>query len=106
MKRNLLGLFAVVLAIAVSSFTVKKATNVYFVHITALGNQQDRDSYTETLTAQTFEFGGTVLDWFRITDADGNVSNAEFDAAFDALDTDNDNTLNDQAEISNVLDKK
>jgi hypothetical protein len=97
MKRNLLGLLAVVLAVAVSSFTVKKTTNVYFVYNS--GTQTDRTHYTEQSSASAVD-GSDVLAWFRIADDNGTVSNDEFNDAFESLDTVNDSsdTLNDDIE--------
>jgi|ERR1044072_1634561 uncharacterized protein YxeA len=98
MKRNLLGLLAVVLAVSVSSFTVKKAQNVYFIYTS--GAQDNRSNYTETQTSQSTVAGTDILAWIRILDDNGTVTSTEFGNLFEALDVTNDssNTLNDDDE--------
>ena len=98
MKRNLLGLLAVVLAVGVSSFTVKRSVNVYFVYNS--GTQSARTSYTETQTSQNAISGTDILAWERILDDNGTVTDTEFSNLFEALDTVNDssNTLDDDIE--------
>lgn len=97
MKRNILALFAVVLAIGFSSFSVKKVTNVYFTYNS--GNQNDRTSYTEKSSELT-RSGDQFLAWIRIADDNGTVTNTEFDTLFEELDTvdDSNNSLNDDIE--------
>jgi hypothetical protein len=111
MKRNLLGLFAVVLAIAISSFTVSKRANYYVVYKGAPFAQDQIGSYnTPTLSQPATASGTTVLNWFRIPDTnlDGIISQSELGTEFEVLDVVNDlaNTLDDDAEITNRLDKK
>lgn len=104
MKRNLLVFLAVALAAGISSFTVKKITPVYFIYQS--GDQNIRGSYNETQTSQTFTLGGSSLNWFRIDDDNGTVTNPEFNTAFSGYDTNGNLTLNDQSEIVDYLDKK
>lgn len=110
MKRNFLALSAIVLAVAASSFTVKKTVDVYFIHNS--GDQDVRTSYSQTTSAQSEMTGDAILAWFKIVDDNGTITDTEFDAAFEALDQVNDNlnTLNDDVEgtVSSVytLEKK
>lgn len=100
MKLNALGLFAVVLAIAVSSFTVTKVVDVYAVY-DGSGAQNLKSNYTLTQTTQSSIFGSDVLAWFKFQDADGiEITDAEFNTAFEVVDRTNDNlnTLNDEPE--------
>jgi hypothetical protein len=103
MKRNFLALTAVILAIAVSSFTVLRTTNIYFVY--GSGDQTVRANYTETSSAATHSGANNVLAWIMIEDVDATVSDQEFIDAFEGLDTvsDGDNTLNDDSQ-KRVLD--
>jgi hypothetical protein len=86
MKKNLLGIFAVVLALAVSSFTSNKLTTVYFVYQDA-GAENDVDSYDAVLSSPGAISGTDVVAWFI-----GEVTNpnapeqGEFDEAFDEVD--------------------
>jgi hypothetical protein len=110
MKRNFLALSAIVLAVAASSFTVKKTVDVYFIHNS--GDQDVRTSYSQTTSAQSEMIGDAVLGWIKIVDDNGTITDTEFDNAFEALDQVNDNlnTLNDDQEgtVSSVytLEKK
>lgn len=99
MKRNLLGLAAVVLAIAVSSFTAKWNTTFYMVYNS--GSQNVMSNYqTPTTTSQDAVLGDDILAWISIQSVDTQIDNAEFLAAFGALDesTTQPNNLNDEAE--------
>lgn len=98
MKRNLIGFFALVLAVAVSSFTVLRTTNVYFRY-DGVGSHNVRTNFTE-LSSETTKLGSNVLAWIRIADDNGTVTNGEFDTMFEELDTvsDDDNSLNDDIE--------
>jgi hypothetical protein len=99
MKRNLLVLSAVVLAIVFSSFTVKTTTDVFFVYNSG-SNHSVRSNYTETTATQNPVIGSTNLKWIRITDDDGIVSGPEFSTMYDALDrtVPQNTTLNDDTE--------
>jgi hypothetical protein len=99
MKRNLLVLSAVVLAIVFSSFTVKTTTDVFFVYNSG-SDHSVRSNYTETTATQSTVFGTANLKWIRITDDDGIVSNPEFSDMYNALDrtVPQNTTLNDDPE--------
>lgn len=99
MKRNLLGFAAVVLAIAVSSFTTKLNTTYYMVYNS--GAQTSMSSYAApTPDAQDEVLGSDILAWISIESADSQIVNAEFLAAFTALDESSTqaNNLNDESE--------
>lgn len=108
MKRNLLGLFAVVLAIAVSSFTVKRVVTSYLVFKPSATIQKQLSSYDKVAIQPTTVPGGTALNWFSITEDNGTITIPEFNTRFDQLDqTDpSSDDLLDEAEITNQLDFK
>lgn len=104
MKRNLLGLAAVVLAIAVSSFTTKWNTVFYYVYST--GSHSSAASYqTPTQTAQSQQTGDAVLAWISLESVNSQIDANEFSAAFEALDIEEDatNSLNDDFEGSQTF---
>lgn len=111
MKKNLLGLLALVLAIGVSSFTVKRAINYYLVY-DGTNVQTSMSSYAAPTTVQPAHAftGVAILNWFRVVDVDSDgVEASEFAIDFEAFDVQNDasNTLNDEtADISGRLDLK
>lgn len=112
MKRNLLGLFAVVLAIAVSSFTVSRVQYFYLVY-DGTGSQTSTGNYlslTNQVEPNDISGGATILNWFRVTDSNNNgIDGSEFIDSFEFYDVvnDDDNTLNDEtAEIDHELDLK
>lgn len=99
MKRNLLAFFAVVLAVSVSSFTVKKTTIFYYDFNS--GDQNVRSNYTQTTTSPgTVTGANNALDWFSIQDASDNVTTSEWNGVFNALNATNPsgNSLNDEPE--------
>lgn len=99
MKRNLLGVAAVVLAIAVSSFTTKLNTTYYMVYNS--GSQNVMSNYAApTPDAQDAVLGTDILAWISIESVDSQIDNAEFLAAFTALDESSiqPNNLNDESE--------
>jgi hypothetical protein len=108
MKRNLLGLFAVVLAIAISSFTVKRIVTIYLVYKPGASVQKQLSNYTQTLTLPGTVPGGAALNWFSIDDNNGSITSIEFNTRFDALDVTNaaGDDLLDESEIPNELDFK
>ncbi len=110
MKKYLLGVFAVVLAIGFSAFTKseapkveKKQTVVYLIYNS--GDQSVIGSYTQSTVAPTCTPPQTRLCTIRVTDNNGVVTQAEFTTIFNGLDTDHDGTLDDQS-ASSVLLKK
>lgn len=89
MKRNLLGISAVVVAVALSSFTVKKFVNVYMVFDIFESVEKDVNNYTQQAGSPgTFTNSSPKkLAWFRIADSnDGVIDFTEFDTGFEALD--------------------
>jgi hypothetical protein len=85
MKRNILGFFAVVLAIAISSFTVKKTTTFYFEY-KGTGSHTSMGSFEDPVSSLNPEIGDNSLAWIAITDQDDNVTATEFTDAVNALD--------------------
>src|SRR6188474_848194 len=111
MKRNLLGLFAVVLAIAVSSFTVRKTTDVYLVYKATATVQKDVTSYDAVLTSPgTITNGFPIkLAWFKIAgDDNGIITSTEFENGFEALDqtATGSNLLTDETENHSTIEFK
>ncbi len=96
MKKNFLGFTAVVIAALLSSFSVRFNTVVYFDFIS--GPHSASSSYTVSLTPPPRSSGTSTLDWISIESADAMIVVAEFNKAFDALDTDLDNSLDDETE--------
>lgn len=107
MKRNLLALFAIVLAIAFSAFikpvkSAKLFTTVYMVY-DGEGDQKLISNYSQ-LSEYSSCTGGTALCAAIVNDGSGSVSQTEwFDVNnqtagyFYALDTDHDNILEDES---------
>ena len=102
MKKNLLGLAAIVLAIAVSSFTSKKLQDVYLVYNS--GTQSDITNYSQTSTTQIAIDGTDVLAWLKVSDDNGIVTPTEFTPKFNAFDTNSNGTLNDQVENHSTIE--
>ena len=96
MKKNLLALAAFVFAVVLSSYTVRVNTIFYEDYISGAHNV--KTNYSESQTMPTRPVGTLLLDWFSIESVDGVVDVAEFAAAFAALDSDSDNSLNDEDE--------
>lgn len=111
MKKNLLGIFALVLTIAVSSFTVKKVTNRYLVY-KGTGLENAIGNYNSPTTTEPADISGgaTILNWFRVVDVNDNgIDATEFNTAFEQYDVVNDaaNSLDDETdEIDHQLDLK
>jgi hypothetical protein len=105
MKKNLLALGAIVLAIALSSFSMKKTVNVFFVY-DGSGDEALRSNYAEQSTQPATLTGTDILNWFKIADDNGTVTDTEFSTAFSSYDTDHDGTLDDQSDIAGSLDRK
>src|SRR5687767_14803346 len=113
MKKNLLAMFAIVLAIGFVSFSsFTKSTKqsdmlvdpVYYIF--GSGDQDDIGNYTtDDEVPSTNCSGNATLCYFKVTDVigdtpgslpDGDVDFRDFDKVFDNFDTDNDLTLDDQ----------
>lgn len=112
MKKYLLGVFAVVLAIGFSAFTKseapkaeKKQTLITLVYNAGLQSQVA--SYSPVTTPPSCPTPPTRLCAVRVNDADGNgtISQTEFSAAFAILDANGNGTLNDQSQSANLLKK-
>jgi hypothetical protein len=102
MKRNFLAVVAVLLTLAISSFTVKPLNvDVYCVFDDVnFTDQTDIDHYDQTEFIAPVD-GADVLYWIRILDQnDGVIDQTEFDAAFAALDQGgSSSSLNDAQDI-------
>lgn len=94
MRKYFIPIMAIIVAIILSSFT-RSTTIVYFVY-SGSGHHNWRGSYDQTVFTQPWIPGTNVLAWFSIEDDNGTITNAEFDAAF--------NTLNSWAPVFNTLD--
>jgi len=98
MKRNLLAFAAVVTAVVLSSFTVRVNTIFYEDYISGAHDVKTNYTQSTTMPVPNRPVGTLLLDWFSIESTDATIDVAEFNAAFDALDSDLDNTLNDESE--------
>lgn len=102
MKRNLFGISALVLAIAICSFT-KKAQEFYLVYdLGQQGVEKNINSYESPVMADPGRQVGTgAVNWLKVEDTDNNsiISNTEFDASFEIADQTNDGNdlLSDEA---------
>lgn len=115
MKKYLLGLFAVVLAIGFSAFTKsqpveKKFATFYLQYNGSIGTAEKVISnYTQVSgTLSTCNLAQNRLCWIVVDDADANgtIDQTELDAFFAVRDTDSDDILSDQAEVASVLEKR
>lgn len=114
MKKYLLGVFAVVLAIGFSAFTTseapvkaeKKQVVVILVLKAGTPPQNQIASYDQVSTAPSCP-GAVSLCALRVTDpnSDGVITQAEFNTIFAGFDTNSNGTLNDQTETANLLKK-
>jgi hypothetical protein len=96
MKRNLLGLFAIVMAVVFSSFTARNMDTVYFIY-DGVGVEKDLDSYTLQPNSPGQLPGTDILAWFRgeVGDIDAPTE-PEFEDAFELIDGNKNGTDNDQ----------
>jgi len=111
MKKNVLALGALVLAIGFSAFTVNRFDNKYAVYSsspTGTDPQTIPSNYTVQSSAPSTQLGSDILAWIRFSDADvdGILDQSELNSFFSTYDTNNDKTLNDQSEVSSILEKK
>lgn len=110
MKRNLLALSAVVLAIVASSFTTSRFADVYFIYNS--GTQTVLGSYSPSSDLPDPVSGTTVLAWFRGAAANpSQPTSTEFTNSFNAVDNhfggSTTGTLNDETtEDHSILEKK
>lgn len=111
MKRNLLALFAVILAIGFSAFTTKKtdvlkpakkgAATRYYQFSTTATDQKVFANYTDLGTTLPSDCPNTLkLCWIAVPDEnnDNVIDGTDFTTAFNALDVNGNGTLNDETE--------
>jgi len=96
MKKCFIQVIAIVIAVSMSSFSAK-TVNVYLIYNS--GPHYSRNSYLDTWGNPGTYSGDTYLAWIGIADDNGFVNIFEFNAAFDALDTNSDNSLDDESEV-------
>lgn len=98
--------------VAFTSFSTPKAVCYYFIYIS--GVQRSKNNYS-VQTSNPGTVTGTVrLYWIIICifpsatlgNTIDDVTDQQFEAAFDAYDTDSDGTLDDENEISGQLEKQ
>lgn len=110
MKRNLLGLAAVLLTIAVSSFTTR-VDYFYFIY-SGSGAEKNINNYADQSAQPSHSYNALSpqkLNWFRIEDVDvsGDIDVSEFNSAFEAydqVDTGSDLLRDEAADITGELD--
>lgn len=111
MKKNLLALSAVILAIVGSSFTVKFTTDFYLVYKQS-GIQRDKVNYNQFTSPQTHLTGTGKLNWLKVVAASASGPTAtEFNSAFDARDISPaipgpNQQLSDEVDVTGILDVK
>ena len=109
MKKNLLALSAIVMAIAFSSFTSAKFATVYFLFNG--GTEKSQARFDVTSTSQMEITGNSELAWFKGAAMDpDDITPSEFNASFEAIDgdlggSDND-LLSDESEDHINLEKR
>jgi hypothetical protein len=105
MKRNLIALSAVVLAISFSAFT-PKFSNVYMVYKGPAFAENALASYNQQASSPGTDNQTITIWWFKANaGGDSQVDATEFATAFNALDTDHDNIISDQSESADLLEK-
>lgn len=112
MKKHFLSVFALVLAIgfvAFSSFSeIRQVATAYFVYDE--GSKTDIDSYDMQPNAPLPCPGENTVCWIRVqdrtTDANNVVDEGDFNAVIDAIDSDDDGDLDEEAQVSGIFDKK
>ncbi|THU40469.1 hypothetical protein FAM09_11450 [Niastella caeni] len=104
MKRNLLGILSLVLAITISSFTTKKTVTVYLDY-NGSGNHDVLGNYTYPASVQNPISGDSFLAWIKIVDDNGTITTDEFAAAYDVLDrsTTPNSSLNDASDTEGTF---
>lgn len=120
MKRNLPGIFALFFAavfVTFSAFTVKSVdaetfTDARYIHFDLSGSDMDYTNYNSLASAPTSAPtscpGAAIICWIRVVDVDqdGDVDADDFDATVRVLDSNNNGTLSDEAEIPGILEKR
>ena len=124
MKKYLLGLMAVVIAIGSVAFTIQKpvvknaagkytATPRYYEYITSTGDQTVFSNYNDLGTSTPVDCGDVVrLCWLKVVDADqdDDIDAIDFAAAFNAIDGDfggsANNSLDDETVDLSYFSKK
>jgi hypothetical protein len=117
MKKYFWGLSAILLAVAVTSFTTiqkiapkSKFAVVYLNHTGSAVNQNQVGEYSQqTNQPSACNQGTTKLCWIEVQEINtpnGVIDATELDAFFTTYDSDNDDSLDDQAEQTLILEKK
>jgi hypothetical protein len=110
MRKYIVNSVALLVAISLCAFTVEKRkteslSSIYLIYLG--GNHTLVGNYAQQTTAPDDCWGSANLCWIWIDDIDndGFVSQSEFDYVLSQIDTDSDNSLDDEAE-SSFLQKK
>lgn len=108
MKKYLLGLFAIGLAVGFSAFTISTPKQSFRFVVYQAGVQTNVLNYLQQPTQPANCPNNNTLCWIRLvdTDGDGTISQVEFTTQFNVLDINGNGSLNDEPQIPNVLDKK
>lgn len=115
MKKNFFGLFALVLAVGLVTFSAfTKASNSKSVFavvkyaVYGTGTQSVVGNYTIQPTVPNSCFDDERLCWIKVSDVNenGTIEQSEFTPVFEALDGDDDGSLDDESEVSGILEKK
>jgi len=101
-----MALSALVLAIAISSFTTKKSVTSYLTF--SGGTEKDLTHYSQQSSEPATDEGASTLNWFRIVEDNGVITTNEFNIQFEAYDqtATSQNSLDDEMEIQDQLDLK
>lgn len=113
MNYKILNILAIALALVMSSYYNYNKLHsrsfvicAYFIY-DGTGDQCDINNYTKQTTQPSACPGNARLCWFKCCDHDndGDVDVEDFNICFDSYDTDDDCSLDDEAEIAGILEK-
>jgi len=112
MQKRILAVAAVVFAIALSSFTVKRTTDYYLTYKGTGFNQQALSGYTAARPTSPLTHvtgGAAILNWVKVVDdVPAGLSDAEVQAAFNFYNQVDPTslTLDDEIDVADELDIK
>lgn len=110
MKKNIIPIVAIMLAMLFSAFTTKRSTTVYFIYCGS-GHQKSFFNYSADVTTPAIIPGSAVLAWFMGSAEDPDaVTIYEFNDSFEAIDGDfggaDNDVLTDETEDHISIEKK
>lgn len=114
MRRHLINISAIVIAISLWSFSRPSLTYskdkfpVIYLLATTNGPQWDESGYLQQSTIPLRCLGTRKLCWLAVQDRnyDGMIDQVEFNFVFGPLDADDDLSLDDNLELPGLLEKR